>query len=331
MYICSYNVRGLNKKSKQTYVRDFLSFHKLSLVGLLETRVKDNKADSISRFVGKHWNWLFNYEHHANGRIWVGWDAQVWNVSLVSSSDQLMHCHVASIDHAHSFLVSFIYAHNDGVARGALWRMLSTLSVGSPWCLLGDFNVVRNTSEMLGGDVSWDNGMTDFNTCISSLGLSDLRAIGDHYTWTNCQLANPIYRKLDRALVNSDWLLVMADSQVHFASRGLSDHCPVVLQTGISLAKVRKPFKFFNYMLEVDGFQHVLDSVWSSSVASNPFIVLSSKLKKLKGALSSFNRRFGNLTSNVAIARDKLHDVQASLQEDPLNADLLALESNCRF
>jgi len=329
MYICSYNVRGLNKKSKQTYIKDFLSFRKVSLVGLLETRVKDSKADPISRFVGNHWNWLFNYQHHNNGRIWVGWDAQVWDVTLVASSDQLMHCHVSSIDRVSSFYITFVYAHNDEVARCALWRMLSSFSIASPWCLLGDFNVVRTTSEMLGGDVSWDNGMHDFNTCISSLGLEDLRAVGSHLTWTNCQLDNPILRKLDRALVNSDWMLSMADSQVNFASRGLSDHCPIILQTGISFPKVKKPFKFFNYMLEVEGFQEVLDSVWYSHYDGNPFTVFSSKLKKLKGALSSFNRSNGNLSSNVAVARDALHDVQVSLQSDPLNSNLMALESDC--
>lgn len=39
--------------------------------------------------------------------------------------------------------------------------------------------------------------------CLEDIGMDDIRAIGPIHTWWNCEDANPIYRKLDRALGNS--------------------------------------------------------------------------------------------------------------------------------
>lgn len=43
----TYNTRGLN--NKQQFVKDFISANKISLLALVETKVKDSLADSISR------------------------------------------------------------------------------------------------------------------------------------------------------------------------------------------------------------------------------------------------------------------------------------------
>lgn len=47
---CTYNIRGLN--NKQLYLKDFINLHKLSFISILETRVLEASALSISKFVG---------------------------------------------------------------------------------------------------------------------------------------------------------------------------------------------------------------------------------------------------------------------------------------
>lgn len=89
---CSYNVRGLNKKPKQAYVRNLLFDNHVSFVDLVETRVKMHKAVKISRAICKNWNWSFNYDHHYNGRVWVGRDPKIWKVNILFMSAQVIHC-----------------------------------------------------------------------------------------------------------------------------------------------------------------------------------------------------------------------------------------------
>lgn len=51
LMLVSYNIRGINKKPKQAYVRQLILDNSISLVGLLETRVRQHNANRISRAI----------------------------------------------------------------------------------------------------------------------------------------------------------------------------------------------------------------------------------------------------------------------------------------
>jgi len=46
--ICSWKIRGLNWPNKQEDVKNFLDEKHIGSVGLLETKVKENKAESVA-------------------------------------------------------------------------------------------------------------------------------------------------------------------------------------------------------------------------------------------------------------------------------------------
>ena len=66
-----WNVRGLNHHSKQQEVKSMIKLHKIGLICLIETRVKENKANRIRSAVVLYWDYVFNYDKHFLGRIWV--------------------------------------------------------------------------------------------------------------------------------------------------------------------------------------------------------------------------------------------------------------------
>lgn len=240
---CSYNVRGLN--SKISFIKDFISTNKISLVGLLETRVNKNLASNISMKLSRNFQWRFNYDHHSNGRIWIGWDSNIWTLNILSSTAQVMHCSVFSIENpADCFTISFVYAFNTPEERRSLWRDLSSFSQlvdGNSWCVCGDFNTYINLNENSGGAAGWNNGMIEFKDCLSNAGLVDLKNVGAHLTWWNSSIADPTYRKLDRVLVNSCWLLKFPLSFANFLPRGLSDHSPAAIVLGIAWRRISFP------------------------------------------------------------------------------------------
>ncbi|XP_074347302.1 uncharacterized protein LOC141686147 [Apium graveolens] len=88
MKFASWNVRGLNKGPRQKELQNFVSMYNISLMGILETKVKAHNSVGISKKFNRKWKWLFNYESHHNGRVWVGWDPSIWTVTLHSSNDQ---------------------------------------------------------------------------------------------------------------------------------------------------------------------------------------------------------------------------------------------------
>ena len=49
--IASWNIRGLNWPNKQEEVKLFMHTNKIGLLGLLETKVKDQKVDMIANII----------------------------------------------------------------------------------------------------------------------------------------------------------------------------------------------------------------------------------------------------------------------------------------
>lgn len=106
----------------------------------------------------------------------------------------------------------------------------------------GDFNVILSLEENNGGLEVWNRGMIDFRDCLLDLGLVDLRSIGETFTWWNKSHNDPVYRKLDRVLVNEHWLREFPSGFSIFLPRGHSDHSHVITKLGIQLPLRKKTF-----------------------------------------------------------------------------------------
>lgn len=321
---CSYNVRGLNKK--QIFVKDFLSLNKISLVALLETHVKKDAAPFVSKHICPRFNWVFNYDHHINGRIWVGFDPSIWNLNVLCMSAQQITCSVLNQSSGDYFVVSFIYAFNTAVERRSLWSELLSFKQhhivnNEAWCLSGDFNVCLGPDEASNG-VHWNTSMRDFYDFLNQAEIMDLRCSGPFYTWWDCNLMNPVYKRLDRCLVNVNWLGVFDLSQAQVLMRGLSDHCPMAVSLGKFSEKIYKPFHFFNHLIEVPGFLDVVRKAWQLEDRGNPWFVLTSKLKRVKVAMRNLNRKTGHLSARVEEERNALYSYQSALPMVPSRAEL---------
>lgn len=88
MNFAVWNVRGLNKSSQPKEVVKFIYANNISLMSFVDTKVKIKNSSQVASSINKSWNWLFNYERHFNGRIWVGWDPTVWIVQPFFKASQ---------------------------------------------------------------------------------------------------------------------------------------------------------------------------------------------------------------------------------------------------
>lgn len=69
-------------------------------------------------------------------------------------------------------------------------------------------------------------------------------------------------RKLDRVMVNEEWLIKFGGTKVDFPSGGVSDHSPAIITVGTLMSFGPKPFKFCNFWLENTDFQDWLAAGW---------------------------------------------------------------------
>lgn len=187
MNFATWNVRGLNKKSHQKELKHFISNNNLSLMCCIETRVKVGNSAIISKRINSSWSWQFNYENHYNGRIWVGWDANIWHLTVHSKSAQTITCFITHIEKQVHFYITFVYALYTPQQRMLLWDDLVSLSkvITDPWCVLGDFNCITSLSEVNGGREQWTVDMQNFKDCIFNAKLGHTRTVGPKFTWAN--------------------------------------------------------------------------------------------------------------------------------------------------
>jgi hypothetical protein len=98
-----------------------------------------------------------------------------------------------------------VYGPNDDGDRRVLWDELAGLMSWweMPWCIGGDFNVVRFPSER-SGDLSYSVAMAKILDFIFVQGLVDIPLVGGQFTWSNNQ-EEQIWSRIDRFLLSPEW------------------------------------------------------------------------------------------------------------------------------
>lgn len=207
MNIGAWNIRGLNKKNKQKEVIEVIKGNKLGICAVLETHVKDWNLSSISSIVFGNWKWVSNSSEYCSGvRIIVGWDSNLFDVMMLSKSDQVMHFFMRFLENNCEFFISFVYAASKYIDRRVLWKNLEKHRVlvdNKAWALLGDFNVAMKLSECSMSSSKMPEGVADFLDCINVIEVEDINCSGLQFTWSKSPKGgNGILKKLDRVMAN---------------------------------------------------------------------------------------------------------------------------------
>lgn len=128
-----------------------------------------------------------------------------------------------------SWIVTLVYGPNDSSIRGNFWSELDYIHSRwtQPWCIRGDWNVIRFPTEKSGGD-KVTSDVLSFSDWINPQLLVDLPLVGAKFTWSNHQ-DPPIMTRLDKFLVSVDGLdLFPKVSQVTLPKLVL-DHFPIII------------------------------------------------------------------------------------------------------
>ncbi|KAK3204564.1 hypothetical protein Dsin_018610 [Dipteronia sinensis] len=143
--------------------------------------------------------------------------------------------------------------------------------------------------ESIGGSSRISGAMEEFNDCLQSLKLDDLRFSGFLHTWCNKRSNSCISKKLDRVLVNNDCLVKFQNSEAIFLPLSISDHCPSVVELGLQGIKKNRPFKILNFPTDRSYFLPLVERCWQEQVHGTMQYKLCSKLRNLKKVLKALN------------------------------------------
>lgn len=109
--IC-WNIRGLSGPNKQNEVNILCNKERVGLIRLVETKIKVGKIKEIARKMFGGWEFITNLQHHYNGRIWLTWRPDVFQVVEESSSAQAVTFWVIHNGVRIPFILTVVYAFN---------------------------------------------------------------------------------------------------------------------------------------------------------------------------------------------------------------------------
>ncbi|XP_074266519.1 uncharacterized protein LOC141589794 [Silene latifolia] len=231
-------------------------------LGIMENRVVEKGETSKSNA---------QYGLHRGGRIWLLWDPSLYDVTVLDIQVQCIHSEVFDKARRNRFWFTVVYGLNKLAEREPLWASLRSYSarLTGPWMVTQDCQ------------------------------LYDLGAKGAFYTWTNKhEVGSKFCSRLDRVLINDEWLADFPDSYSHFLPEGVFDHCPTIIRLEMERHRTGYSFKYYNMWASAPDYKEVVRNGWNQ-----------------QGAVGDIE----NLTHLAEIA---LAQCQEGLSKDPLNVEL---------
>ncbi|XP_057811684.1 uncharacterized protein LOC131025921 [Salvia miltiorrhiza] len=193
--------------------------------------------------------------------------------------------------------------------RLILWDSLESVARQSRdqcVCFGGDFNSIRVLAERNGRGAHFSpRDIQSFDQFVRRCELTEIRLQARKFTWYQPQ--GQCKSKLDRFMLNEEWLAVWDQSKVRGLQRTVSDHCPILLDT----KKVDwgpKPFRFLNAWTRHPDFETVVKESWQrGGISGWSSFIFKEKIKRLKNDLRVWSKTgFGLVDENVSNLREEI-------------------------
>ena len=331
MNIASYNVRGLGKGVKWAAIRRLINKENIQMLCLQET-----KKDSIDRTLCQAiWGsdevkWQMQPGINSAGGVLCMWTESVFKLqNKVTGNGFILLEGVCNREDMKICIVT-VYSPCDINNKRLLWDSVKQLKQASQvrlWCVLGDFNCIRNPNERIGKSdrLVGDNSMQEFNEWIEDMELLEVPNVGRQYTWFRPNGESK--SRLDRALISPEWRDTWPESVQFTLARNFSDHCPILIKAN-NVDWGPKPFRILNCWLTDKSFKDVVNHCWNSvQVVGWGAYVLKEKIKRLKGRLKIWNKEeYGDTFKKVQQLEVELN----KLEEDTLHRQMTDLEISRR-
>ncbi|XP_019248332.1 PREDICTED: uncharacterized protein LOC109227587 [Nicotiana attenuata] len=304
MIVSTWNIRGLNKPFKQKELVLFLKKYKVEVMGLVETRVKENKAKRIAQKIAKDWKVQYNYNCAYNGRIWLLWKPHI-HIQILMVDAQFVHCEVEEQISQKKWLFTVVYAYNELNTRWQLWKKLIGIgsNIISDWLISGYFNNVLLTDDRIGAPITLAE-VQEFKEFLDKMQLTPLKSTG-------C------------------WMMNNGHIEAENLNPGVSDHSPILMncQTGIIQQHLYpRPFRLYHIVLRHPEFTRIVKEVWMQNDRDIGKARTWYKLKRLKESLRSLNNYMESYQRKPNQAKQKLELVQHQLFLQPLRQECIEQE-----
>ena len=167
-------------------------------------------------------------------------------------------CRFKFIEDDVSWIFTGVFGPTNYGSRESLWEELGSIRGlwGDPWCIGGDFNVVRFPNER-NREGRIMRSTRRFSQVIDEIEMKDILAQGGQFTWKggldNCRMA-----RLDIFMISANWDCLFGGVHQSILPRPTSDHFPILFERGRRRATSLAPFRFENMWIKEEGFKDLI-------------------------------------------------------------------------
>jgi endonuclease/exonuclease/phosphatase family metal-dependent hydrolase len=158
------------------------------------------------------------------------------------------------------------YGYPERGRRRQAWDLLRELRDMSdlPWCIIGDFNDLLSQEDKKGNHPHPNWLCNGFRSAVGDCDLTDIQLEAYLYTWIKSRgSSHVIEERLDRAMANSNWIMLYPNVKLLNLLSSHSDHSPILLQNSPVTPNGRiYSFRFENSWLKEDDIDEVVEEGW---------------------------------------------------------------------
>ncbi|KAG5606078.1 hypothetical protein H5410_027570 [Solanum commersonii] len=143
-----WNARGINTQGVIERLKNLKNIHHVSMIAILEPFSDNNNINMFKSMLS-----MDNATSNTNGKIWLFWTTDI-SCNVLEMDEQQITCEISHFEVQGIYIKTFVHAKCKEHLREPLWDRLLHLSDTSntiPWCTVGDFNVITDIDEKLGG------------------------------------------------------------------------------------------------------------------------------------------------------------------------------------
>ncbi|WMV29408.1 hypothetical protein MTR67_022793 [Solanum verrucosum] len=308
-------------------MKAFCRENNVILFAVLENKVKEERAPKIIKKLGDRWRWAANYNADRRGRIWLLWDYSIIDFRVDVVHQQFVFGYCTRIKSNTEFYFGAVYGLHTIADRRALWGDLEPVinNAAAPLVLMGDYNAIRKGDDRFNGNQVTDSETRDFNNFLLDNSLTEMKTVGRQYTWIN----NHTHSKIDRIIVNAEWVQQWPHIKGVILEPHFSDHCPLSVKMEEHDGKGPKPFRFYNYMAEHKFFITEVEESWNRRSAAKTMYEVWLKLKQMKVVMKNMAKKeFGNIEEKIIAARVALRNYQNTHSDPTRGQNQCHVENN---
>lgn len=213
---------------------------------------------------------------NVNNKIRLLWTSD-FNINIIHDSYQSVNGRINHVTSGTDFHLSMVYAKCRSIQRKLSWEEIVNISenIQVPWSLTGDFNVIAEIEEKLGGSPYRLEKSFDFLDFMTDVGVQNTRFSGNIRYWCNKRDSpDTIWKRLDRMLYNTEWFDLFSKTSVSQLARTCSDHEPLLIQFTNKEKVFTRYFKFLNTWTIHPQFLETIKKSWSIECQGNTMRVL---------------------------------------------------------